>query len=102
MILLQREEVKKFGADALWIDWEWYHKDYHGYREDGVCCMKPDPAKYPHGLDYLADEIRKLGFEPALWIGFTNDPDMPDYVKENPEIILKKIETWVGTYLSLI
>jgi len=94
----QSENLKKFGADALWIDWEWYHKDYHGYREDGVCCMKPDPVKYPHGLDWLADQIKKLGFEPALWIGFTNDPDMPDYVKENPEIILKKIETWVGTY----
>ncbi len=94
----QSEHLKNFGADAVWIDWEWYHKDYHGYREDGVCCMVPDPVKYPHGLGYMADEIKKLGFEPALWIGFTNDPDMPDYVKENPEIILKKIETWVGTY----
>lgn len=94
----QSENLKKFGADTVWVDWEWYHKDYHGYREDGVCCMVADPVKYPNGLGFLADEIRKMGFEPALWIGFTNDPDMPEYVKENPEIILKKIETWVGTY----
>lgn len=94
----QAEHLKDFGADTIWVDWEWYHKKYERERFDGVDCFHPDPKKYPHGLGYVAEEIKKCGFIPALWMGFTNDPAMTDYEKEHPEISLAHCETWSGKY----
>lgn len=94
----QAEHLKPFGADTVWVDWEWYHKKYEKERFDGVNCFNPDPNKYPNGLGYLAEEIKKLGFVPAVWIGFTNDPSLTDYEKEHPEISLAHFETWSGKY----
>lgn len=92
------KHLKKFGAEAIWVDWEWYHKDFKGVRDDGVDTFHPDPEKYPHGLKYLSDEIRKLGFVPNLWVGFTNDPAENAYIKENPEIVLVQKPEWCGQY----
>lgn len=92
------EHLKDFGADTVWVDWEWYHQSYEKERFDGVDCFHPDPKKYPNGLGYLADEIKKLGFVPALWMGFTNDVQMTEYEKEHPEISLAHYETWSGKY----
>lgn len=94
----QSENLKKFGADTVWIDWEWYHSDYSGKREDGVNAFTPDPEKYPNGLKYVADKIKEMGLVPALWIGYTNDPSLPEYAKDNPEIILVDENSWCGTY----
>ncbi len=94
----QAEHLKDFGADTVWVDWEWYHKKYEKERFDGVDCFNPDPQKYPNGLGYVAEEIKKCGFIPALWMGFTNDPSMTDYEKEHPEISLAHYETWSGKY----
>ncbi|MBE6650516.1 MAG: hypothetical protein E7613_04300 [Ruminococcaceae bacterium] len=94
----QSEHLKDFGADTVWVDWEWYHKKYEKERFDGVDCFNPDPKKYPNGLGYVADEIKKCGFIPALWMGFTNDPAMTEYEKEHPEISLAHYETWSGKY----
>ncbi len=94
----QAEHLKDFGADTIWVDWEWYHKKYERERFDGVDCFHPDPQKYPNGLGYVAEEIKKCGFVPALWMGFTNDPAMTDFEKEHPEISLAHCETWSGKY----
>ncbi len=94
----QSEHLKKYGADSIWVDWEWYHKDYAGYREDGSDSFVPDPAKYPKGLKYVADKIKENGFTPAIWIGFQNDPAENTYARENPEIVLKAETSWSGTY----
>lgn len=29
--------------------------------------LRPDPKKFPSGMKWLADEIRKLGFKPGIW-----------------------------------
>jgi len=94
----QAEQLKPYGADTVWVDWEWYHKDFVGNREDGVNVFKPDPVMYPNGMKYVADEIRKMGLIPAIWIGFTNDPSETDYEKEHPDIRLVKEDTWCGNY----
>jgi len=94
----QAEHLKDFGANTVWVDWEWYHKKYEKERFDGVDCFNPDPKKYPNGLKYVADEIKKCGFIPALWLGFTNDPSLTEYEKEHPEISLAHFETWSGKY----
>lgn len=97
-VKFQEEHLKAFGADTIWVDWEWCHQRYERERFDGVNNFNPDPNKYPNGLAPVAEEIKKAGFVPALWIGFTNDVCMTDYEKEHPEISLSHHETWSGLY----
>lgn len=94
----QNKNLKPFGADTIWIDWEWHHADYSGFREDGADSLSPDSQNYPHGLGYVADKIKENGFVPALWIGYTNDPGENKFIRENPEIVLNKDTSWCGTY----
>lgn len=92
------ENLKKYGAETVWVDWEWYHKDLKGVRDDGTDTFHPDKEKYPNGLRFVSDEIRKHGFVPSLWIGFVNDPAENEYIKKNPEIVLIHKQEWCGQY----
>ena len=94
----QAEHLKDFGANTVWVDWEWCHKKYEKERFDGVDNFNPDLQKYPHGLGFVADEIKKCGMTPALWLGFTNDQCFTEYEKEHPEISLAHCDTWSGKY----
>lgn len=95
-VKFQEENLKKYGADAIWIDWEWYHNNLNGVRNDGVNTFVPDPVKYPNGLKYISDEIKKAGFVPALWLGFTNDSSRNEFTQKHPEIILAESAEWCG------
>ena len=97
-VRFQEQYLKKYGADAIWVDWEWYHQDLSGQREDGVDTFHPDPKKYPNGMKYVSDEIKKSGFVPALWVGFTNEPAETAFLKEHPDALLIKKKSWCGTY----
>lgn len=92
------ENLKKFGANCVWVDWEWGHKDMSGSRSDGTDIFNPDINKYPHGLKYVSDKIREMGLIPSLWIGFTNETSVNDYMKENPDIVLVDEVNWCGRY----
>ena len=98
--LFQKEHLKDFGANTVWVDWEWYHKgfDADSVRADGVDTFNPDKEKYPNGLKYVSDKIREMGFIPSLWIGPTNETFETDYLKANPDVLLAKEQCWVGTY----
>ena len=92
------ENLKKYGAETIWVDWEWYHKDKTGIRDDGCDTFNPDKEKYPNGLKYVSDEIRKYGFSPSLWIGYTNDPGENEFIKEHPDAVLVTEPSWCGQY----
>ena len=94
----QREKLRDYGADTVWVDWEWCHRRYERERFDGVDNFNPDPEKYPRGLGYVAEKIKEAGFTPALWVGFTNDVSLTDYEREHPEISLAHNDTWSGRY----
>jgi len=94
----QKDALGDFGANIIWVDWEWCHQRYERERFDGVDNFHPDPNKYPNGLGYVADEIKKIGLTPALWMGFTNDVGFTAYEKEHPEISLSHHDTWSGRY----
>ncbi len=94
----QKDLLAVYGANTVWIDWEWCHKRYERERFDGVDNFHPDSQKYPNGLAYVANEIKKLGLTPALWLGFTNDACFTDYEREHPEISLSHHDTWSGRY----
>ena len=98
--VFQSEHLRDFGANTVWVDWEWYHKgfDEESVRDDGVDTFNIDKTKYPNGLKVVSDKIRELGFIPSLWIGFTNETFENDYIKEHPEVLLAVEQSWVGTY----
>lgn len=92
------ENLKKFGADSIWVDWEWYHRDMKGVRDDGCDIFHPDKDKYPNGLKYVSDKIRDLGLIPCLWMGVCTDPGENDFVKEHPEAVIIHTPVWCGQY----
>ena len=94
----QAELFRDYGANTVWVDWEWYHKDMTGRREDGVNSLCPDPEKYPHGMKYVADKIKELGLIPSLWLGLTNEPSENEYIKKYPDMVLAENKTWCGRY----
>ncbi len=92
------KNLKKFGADSVWVDWEWYHRDMKGVRDDGCDIFNPDKDKYPNGLKYVSDKIRDLGLIPCLWMGVCTDPGENNFVKEHPEAVLVHKPVWCGQY----
>ncbi len=94
----QAEHFKDFGANTIWVDWEWYHNDIPADREDGVNSLMPDPKKYPNGMKHVADKIRELGFIPSLWIGYTHEPGPNKYTEKYPEMVLAEYHAWCGYY----
>ncbi|MEE1013600.1 MAG: hypothetical protein U0L92_04735 [Clostridia bacterium] len=94
----QAEHLKDFGANTIWVDWEWYHNAFNCERTDGVCSLCPDPEKYPNGMKYVADKIREMGLIPSLWIGFANEPAKNEYIEKYPEIVVSDELSWCGKY----
>lgn len=94
----QAEHLKDYGANTIWVDWEWYHERLVGNRDDGVNSLYPDPKKYPNGMKYVADQIRELGLIPSLWIGYTNEPCKNEYIEKYPDIVLADDLVWCGRY----
>jgi hypothetical protein len=95
----QAENLGKYGANCVWVDWEWYHSSMKGEEEAGVDIFNPRPDAYPNGLAYVADEIRKLGMVPALWICPTCDTNINTFLEENPDAILNVESRWFGKYV---
>lgn len=94
----QKKHLKKYGADTVWVDWEWYHRDFSGVGDSDVDMFHPDPKTYPNGLKKVADKISKLGFTPAIWVGPTNDPTEDELIKAHPEAIMRHKPDWCGQY----
>lgn len=97
-LAFQRDNLKEFGADTVWVDWEWCHRAYEKERDDGVNNLSPDMKKYPNGLGYISDKIKEAGFNSAIWIGATNDISFSDFEAEHPDVSLAHNETWSGMY----
>lgn len=94
----QAEHLKEYGADTIWVDWEWYHRDFSSVGSDDLDMYHPDPITYPNGLKHVADQIRELGFIPALWIGATCDPRKNEMIEKYPEAVLARRPAWCGQY----
>lgn len=94
----QAEHLFDFGANVLWVDWEWYHGNFSGIGKPDVDTFHPDSVSYPQGLKKVADNLKKLGLTPALWVGFTNDPTKNEFIEDNPEAVLLQKPSWCGQY----
>ncbi len=95
----QRENLYDYGADTIWVDWEWYHSAFdNAEAPENIGYFSPDPVRYPHGMKYVSDKIRELGFIPALWIGPTNEPAMTDTCRKYKDSIYVDKVSWCGKY----
>jgi len=94
----QAKYLKDYGANTIWVDWEWYHSDFSGVGQPGTDIFHPDKRRYPNGLQHVAAEIKKLGFVPALWIGATIDSTANEFILEHPETVLVNKPQWCGQY----
>ena len=55
-------ESKELGVEMFHIDAGWFRAVGDWY---------PDPKKFPHGLDYIADEAHKQGLRFGIWVDWT-------------------------------
>ncbi len=94
----QAENLSRYGANCVWVDWEWYHDDMSGEALPGTDIFNPGKGKYPEGLKHVSDEIKAMGLVPALWIGATNDTNLNRMFKEHPEWIIADEKKWCGRW----
>ncbi len=95
----QQELFADYGANTIWVDWEWYHSAFNAEDDNPeIHYFSPDPVRYPHGLKFVSDKIRDLGFIPALWVGPTNETALTDYMKQNEYSVYADKVTWCGRY----
>ncbi len=102
-VILENAEIMKsklydFGANVLWVDWEWQHGTLSAEGPRGVDVFHPFTDRYPHGLAYLASELSGMGLTPALWGGFTHEPGECEFVDAHPETVLRDKVMWYGRY----
>lgn len=93
---IQREKLGAYGANAIWVDWEWYHNSLD--KEIKFDTFTPDPDRYPHGMKYLSDKIREDGFTPCIWIGASHDVRETEFIRKNPDTVLVKRKSWCGDW----
>ena len=98
-IRLQKELLAPYGADTVWVDWEWQHSGFQDAMKQDVSFFFPDREKYPHGLEYIARKIKEAGFVPALWIAPTHEPVETEYIRRNPDAVSLEHVFWFGRYL---
>ena len=81
---------------VLWVDWEWFHRRFNSKGEDGEDMLTPHAASYPRGLKALADDLKVLGFTPALWVSPQVDVRTNALFAAHPEWILVRHPFWGG------
>lgn len=65
--------------------------------------LRHSPEKFPHGMKWLADQIRALGFRPGIWTVPFGTGDR-DYYQSHPDWFLhgadgQPIQNWCGRYV---
>lgn len=96
-IQIMSDKLKDFGANTIWVDWEWYHDDFF-CKTDRCHTFLPDRERYPGGMKKMAETIKQYGFIPAIWIAPTHDVAENDFIKEHRDAILLEKQSWCGSY----
>ena len=81
---------------VLWVDWEWYHEKMCSAGAEDHDLITPRKAAYPRGMRAVSDDLRKLGFVPALWVSAICDVRTNALWKAHPEWILGERRNWSG------
>ncbi len=95
----QRELLGDYGANTVWVDWEWYHSGFDVEEGDpGIHYFSPDPVRYPNGMKAVSEGIRAQGFTPALWVGTTTEQVMTDEMEKQEHFVYADRVAWCGRY----
>jgi len=81
---------------VLWVDWEWCHEDLAGGATEGEDLLTVRTKAYPRGLRAVSDDLRALGFKPALWVSMLNDVTTNALWRTHPEWVLGERANWSG------
>ena len=93
---------KKITDNALHLNGFWPGEDKYvlidgGWTKDGDWGSS-DLTKFPHGMKFISDQIRKIGLKPGIWISpFLADP-YSELVKNHSEYFVKKSEHFVDGF----
>ncbi len=60
-----------------------------GYQTSDGDWTSVDGTKFPHGMKWLADAIRRAGFTPALWVAPFAANEHSQLAREHPEYLLR-------------
>ena len=84
---------------VLWVDWEWFHPHFKCDDEKGFDMFTPNRETYPRGMKALSDDLRAMGFTPALWVSPDNDVATNAVWRAHPEWVLTvpKTNIWCGS-----
>ena len=85
--------IESWQDNSLWLPVSTFH--HHENR----CYAK----QFPEGMKHLADEIRKLGFKPGIWMSLYGEGDDAFY-QSHKDLYLhdrngKPINNWAGKYM---
>ena len=94
-----RKHLYDYGANVLWVDWEWQNTALTIDGPPEVDFFHPVADRYPHGMGYVAERLSALDLIPALWVGFTHEQGECEFVRRHPETVLSDKVYWCGRYL---
>ena len=103
VVLENARKMKELFGDyadkmVIWVDWEWCHKALDGLGQPDADALRPRPEAYPRGLKYVSDELKKMGFIPALWSGANNDGTLNELLQKNPHWLMAEAGDWCGRF----
>ena len=81
LLLAEAERASRLGVEVFCVDGGWYPGDF----PEGVGNWRPDPRKFPRGLEPLADRVRELGMELGLWFEVERGVEGTDLVRRHPD-----------------
>jgi alpha-galactosidase len=78
---LERIRAERLPLDLILID--------DGYQTADGDWTSVDTSKFPHGMKWLADEIKRAGHVPALWLAPFAANENSALAREHPEFLLR-------------
>jgi len=71
---------RKYGVDLIQLDHGWQYRD--------ICGNWVENKKFPHGLPWLSNRLRKKGFQMGLWAAPSVVSEFAPVAKEHPEALV--------------
>ena len=72
--------LAKYGVSLIQLD--------HGWQDRDICGNWVENEKFPHGLPWLSERLREMGFEMGLWAAPSVASEFAPLVAEHPEALV--------------
>ena len=100
---LGAKHLKPYGLE-IWSIESWQdNSPSQPVRQFHNLTLRPDPAQFPHGMEWLAQQIRKLGFIPGIWTVPFGTGDAAFYRQHRTWFLHHRdgrpMQNWCGEYV---